>query len=939
MTDDVDGAPRLRPDIGADEFIPSDLYRSVGTNAGSLASGVGNALTISGSTATFAGALPGNVGVGDVIQYDSDGNNSIDALAFVHRRTSPLTYIVKSKNGDTPTPVIGDNNWAIYRAYTSLSSWESQLENGNILEPVENDVNPSPDLVTSGTVMNVACYGDGVDTTPVVVSGWTTAASNYVRIYTPASPTEVGTSQRHPGRWDTSRYRLEAPSDVLAISDNYVRVEGLQVYVTANIANNEGIGFSRTPDSGASYYEVSGNIVRGTPGNQDARIGINPYNAGSGVIKIWNNLVYDFSGNTNFTAGILLDDANFTHYVYNNTVVDCGNGIYAANGTVVAKNNLVHGNADNYFPLVAFNASSTNNLSGPAQADAPGANPRNAAPVTFANAAGDDFHLASADTGARGRAADLTADPSLAFAVDVDREPRLAPWDIGADELAVTQLYRSVGDTVAPYYLASGTTNALTISGSTATFASALPGNVGVGDVIQYDKDGGGAVDTVAFIHGRTDSRTYTVKDASGATPTAMTVPGDNDWLIVRAYTTLANWESHTESTYVNPGLMVFDTAATRADLVTNATTMNVACYVDVGTANTADQTAVTISGWTTGPDNYISIFTPYASFQVGTSQRHSGVWDPTKYRISVSLAGGIGAPIWIQEEFVRVAGLQIENTLNKGGGNNPHAIRVNPGSAPADVRLSHNILRNPDADVGTWQAAAVHHVINAVGDLKAWNNLIYGWGAGFFIEYSNQTTNVALYSNTVVGNDDSGIELDGHAGGTYRLANNLVVGTTVDDYYLAAGVLPLTYSATNVSADGSSPNGAAFQNQTVTFVGAPNYHLGASDSAARDRGTPLQSDPVLAVLDDIDGQVRAAPWDIGADDASGTTAVGADVVHGAAGRRRGRPLVADGLRSGQPRLPRLTARSRRGARGRDSRRPSFPGQGFSATGASYCLA
>ncbi|NIS80820.1 MAG: hypothetical protein GTO14_11555, partial [Anaerolineales bacterium] len=43
-----------------------------------------NGLTISGSTATFGTALADNIGVGDVIQYDSDDNGSIDALAFIH---------------------------------------------------------------------------------------------------------------------------------------------------------------------------------------------------------------------------------------------------------------------------------------------------------------------------------------------------------------------------------------------------------------------------------------------------------------------------------------------------------------------------------------------------------------------------------------------------------------------------------------------------------------------------------------------------------------------------------------------------------------------------------------------------------------------------------------------------------------------------------------
>ena len=121
-------------------------------------------------------------------------------------------------------------------------------------------------------------------------------------------------------------------------------------------------------------------------------------------------------------------------------------------GTVVAKNNLAYGNVYNYRPdprfvparsaVGTFDASSTNNLSGPTQTDAPGSNPRNATTVTFVNAAGDDFHLAATDTGARGQGADLSADAGLSFAVDVDGGPRRAPWEIGADEVeAVTQTH------------------------------------------------------------------------------------------------------------------------------------------------------------------------------------------------------------------------------------------------------------------------------------------------------------------------------------------------------------------------------------------------------------------------------------------------------------------------------------------------------------------
>jgi hypothetical protein len=405
------------------------LYRSVGTNAANLNTGP-ETVEITGSTAIFSGSMPANVGVGDVLQYQV---GVTWYLAFISGRASDIVYTVQSSTGGTPQAAAAGTTVGVYRAYTSLAAWSTQNENPTINLAVRN-FDTSRDLVTPNVVMNVACYGDGADTTAVMVSGWTTAATNDIRIYTPVSPAEVGTSQRHPGRWDTTKYRLEAAANVLWIEAYYARIEGLQVRLTADVADVGGIIFSRGSGAGVSGYEVSDNIVRGNgAGSSDIRIGINPYAAGSGVVKVWNNVIYDWRGGLNWVAGIVPDDPDYTVYIYNNTIVDCEWGIDVSDGTVIAKNNLVYNSSlDNYYGN--FAASSTNNLSGPTQTDAPGSNPRNATTVTFLNAPGDDFHLGATDTGAKGQGVDLSADPDLAFAVDVDGGPRRAPWDIGADE-------------------------------------------------------------------------------------------------------------------------------------------------------------------------------------------------------------------------------------------------------------------------------------------------------------------------------------------------------------------------------------------------------------------------------------------------------------------------------------------------------------------------
>ena len=227
-------------------------------------------------------------------------------------------------------------------------------------------------------------------------------------------------------------------------------------------------------------------------------------------------------------------------------------GIVRIVGTVTAKNNVVldvisTGGAEECF-LGTFTAPSTHNVSSDGTA-AINANPNQtlqAGPYNtyFQNVTdgSEDLHLLNDSNSLWGSfGADLDSDPDLPVTDDIDggaRDPSTP--DIGADEFGaaaiVTVLYRSVGTTAAA--LESGTTNALTISGSTATFASGLADNIGVGDAIQYDSDGNSTIDAIAFIHGRTSSTEYTVKDAAGNAPTA--VAGDNDWGLYRAYTSLA---------------------------------------------------------------------------------------------------------------------------------------------------------------------------------------------------------------------------------------------------------------------------------------------------------------------------------------------------------------------------------------------------------------
>jgi len=175
-------------------------YRSVGINTGDLNT-LSRKVTISGNTAVFSGPMPNNIGVGDVLQYQ---NGATYLLAFIHGRGNANAYTVYTSAGAAPTATTSASV-NVYRAYTNLFNWEAQDENDTLNDTVEN-FDTSTDLTAGGgTVMNVAAYGDGADTTAVTISGWTTSASNYIRIYTATSTSEVGASQRHNGKWDASK--------------------------------------------------------------------------------------------------------------------------------------------------------------------------------------------------------------------------------------------------------------------------------------------------------------------------------------------------------------------------------------------------------------------------------------------------------------------------------------------------------------------------------------------------------------------------------------------------------------------------------------------------------------------------------------------------------------------------------------------------------------
>jgi len=835
---DIDGASRNASinawDIGADETA-TQIYRSVGPSATTVLetdTSHARTVTLTSGVATFSNALADTIGVGDAVLIDTGGTDqtidSADTILFISARTDSTHYTLQTQTGAVPANIASNDTYQIYRAYTSLSLAEAGTKNTSI--PI-SFTGGDRDLVTNNEQWNIACYANGLtaDTTAVAVSGWTTAQQDFIKIYTPVGLTEVGTSQRHSGKWDSGKYRLEVDATYVTILDsidNNVVIDGLQIKFIATNYSQAGLRIR-----GKNNY-ISNNIIQGSiSGSASNNYAIYPYYVSNpSNMYIWNNIVYGF--NSSGGAGISLAYTNNV-YLYNNTLYGNASGIKVPiSSSAIAKNNIAYNNDTDYVTSGTgyFNSASTNNLSKDATAPAYGTYYRNAT-VNFADTANKDFHLAPTDTAAKNSGADLSADTYLPFTTDIDRQTRSSSpgWDIGADE-AANAVYYSVGQSASD--LKTGAPNVAITSG-VATFDVAQTGNIGVGDVIVANA-------ISYYIASKTSTTVWNVVTNTGAAPADITST---------AVTSIKHVYSSLNSAASGSGTLLGTT-----DLYTNNYQLNIPCYYD----SAADTTAVAVQNYATAVPNYIKIYTPNNIVtESNNSQRHSGKWDDTKYRLSTAASYTLNILIG----NVKVIGLQASLAPTNDG---ESVIYFNGDN----TNIGNNIVKFVPTAYTTSMAGIKCNASKT--NLSAWNNIVYGFNGttsyGIYLTVAN--SGAFAYNNTIH-NCTNGIM----TGNNDTVAKNNIVQGATDGYVNTFA----TGSDYNISSLVSDTTGGAHDKQAIVqFLsatsGAEDLHLAATDTAAKNSGTDLSADVILAFSTDIDGAARNAAinaWDIGADEAA----------------------------------------------------------------------
>lgn len=307
---------------------------------------------------------------------------------------------------------------------------------------ITGEVAANPNLTAGGMngILNIEIGGTWsiADTTAVVVDGFTTDATHYVNIYT-------ASSARHKGVWSSSYYQLVVANGIaLRVSDEYVRVAGLQLGLSSASAHAQNCFQSSNVAAGATHYLC--NSILKQAGSESYRCPCMYITDADVSVYAWNNILYGMGNVDNLiNSAILVENGNLS--LYSSTVIGGKYGIYQGGsaGTSTLKNVYIGGTITEDFYRAAGTLAKTNCASGDQSADDTGTGETAtncvAAAVaidtdTFVNVTGgsEDFHLAAdGNSPLEDAGVDTSGDSApMNFTTDIDGDT-ITTYPIGAD--------------------------------------------------------------------------------------------------------------------------------------------------------------------------------------------------------------------------------------------------------------------------------------------------------------------------------------------------------------------------------------------------------------------------------------------------------------------------------------------------------------------------
>ncbi|MGH9461100.1 MAG: LamG-like jellyroll fold domain-containing protein, partial [Vicinamibacteria bacterium] len=417
----------------------------------------------------------------------------------------------------------------------------------------------------------------------------------------------------------------------------------------------------------------------------------------------------------------------------------------------------------------------------------------------------------------------------------------------------------------------------ITILGGDATLDIAQTGNIGVGDEIVY---GAGAK---AYIKSVISPSQFEVHDPRGGAPpnaTNLTVIA-----IRRAFNDLL-------TAIFNSGNAnhIADFNLTPSGAGVNLTWV---CYndnnvpIDIGASNNP------IDGYLTDPGHRITL-TAAAGPQVvsGVSQRHTGIAG-TGARLRAT--GSDGPMLIVNDDYVTVEWLELDGNRDSSV-DRRYGVRIEGSVTGITVRnlIVHDLQSGGGASgIALWQSDKVRIYNNFIYDIVSSSPVAAQDAANGIVEETGSATDIAIYNNTVFKVRHSQLTSSANAYGiaVKDLSDRFIENNIVLDVQVAGGgnaraycVFTGTFNGTelchtntpppaaatlqyNMSSDDTAVGPGSIINESSgelinTADGTEDLHL-VPGADASDVGTSLYGE----FSNDIDGEPRFAPWDMGADE------------------------------------------------------------------------